>query len=116
MMVGGLKRGQIAAGVLAGGGGKRFGGRPKGLLKAGPGICIMQKQVAELVRSGMEEVIILANDPRPYRAFGPRIVPDLRPGTGPPPDELRPGFPIMRADSEPPFFCPATCPASQRGR
>jgi molybdenum cofactor guanylyltransferase len=83
MTVVALKRNQMAAGVLAGGRGKRLGGRPKGLLKVGPGTCIMEKQVAELARSGMEEVIILTNDPRPYRAIGPRIVPDLRVGTGP---------------------------------
>lgn len=82
-MAGGLKRCKIAAGVLAGGRGKRFGGRPKGLLKVAPGICIMDKQVAELVSSGVEEVIILANDPLPYKPFGPKIVPDLRAGTGP---------------------------------
>lgn len=83
MMITGLKRCNIAAGVLAGGRGKRFGGRPKGLLKVGLGLCIMERQVAELASSGVEEMIILASDPRPYRAFGPRIVPDLRMGTGP---------------------------------
>lgn len=83
MMPAGLKRCQIAAGVLAGGRGKRFGGRPKGLLQVAPGTCIMETQVAELASSGVEEVIILANDPLPYRAFGPNIVPDLRVGTGP---------------------------------
>jgi len=83
MIAGGLKNCQIAAGVLAGGKGKRLGGRPKGLLEAAPGICIMEKQVAELVSSGIEEVIILANDPRPYRSFGPNIVSDLRIGIGP---------------------------------
>ena len=83
MMTGGLKRCQIAAGVLAGGRGKRFGGRPKGLLKVAPGICIMEKQLTELARSGMEEMIILANNPLPYKAFGSKIVPDLRAGTGP---------------------------------
>ncbi len=83
MMAAGLKRCQIAAGVLAGGRGKRFGGRPKGLLKVAPGLCILEKQMAELASSGVAEVIILANHPQPYRAFGPRIVPDLRAGTGP---------------------------------
>jgi molybdopterin-guanine dinucleotide biosynthesis protein A len=83
MMTGGLKRCQIAAGVLAGGRGKRFGGRPKGLLRVAPGICIMEKQLTELARSGMEEMIILANNPLPYKAFGSKILPDLRAGTGP---------------------------------
>ena len=78
-----LRRSQIAAGVLAGGRGKRFGGRPKWLLKVAPGICTMEKQVAELARSGTEEMIILANNPLPYKAFGSKIVPDLRSGTGP---------------------------------
>lgn len=83
MIAWGLKKSQIAAGVLAGGRGKRFGGRIKWFLRVAPGICTMEKQVAELVRSSMEEVIILANDPRPYRAFGPRIVPDLTPERAP---------------------------------
>ena len=42
----------------------------------------MEKQVAELARSGTEEMIILANNPLPYKAFGSKIVPDLRSGTG----------------------------------
>jgi molybdopterin-guanine dinucleotide biosynthesis protein A len=83
MRAGGLKKCQIAAGVLAGGRAERFGGRPKGLLEAAPGICIIEKQVAELASSGLEQVVILANDPLPYRGFGPSIVPDLRAGMGP---------------------------------
>jgi len=83
MIAGGLKKCQIAAGVLAGGRGKRFGGRPKGLLEAAPGICIMERQLAELASSGLEEVVILSNDRQPYQAFGPNIVPDLRTGIGP---------------------------------
>jgi len=83
MVSAGFRRGQIAAAVLAGGKGKRFGRRPKGLWEVAPGISILKKQVAELASSGIEEVIILANDPGPYRGFGPNIVPDLRAGVGP---------------------------------
>jgi molybdopterin-guanine dinucleotide biosynthesis protein A len=43
----------------------------------------LEKQLTELARSGVEEVIILANNPLPYKAFGSKIVPDLRAGTGP---------------------------------
>jgi molybdopterin-guanine dinucleotide biosynthesis protein A len=39
--------------------------------------------MTELASSDLAQVIILANDPQPYRAFGPRIVPDLRAGAGP---------------------------------
>ncbi|MDH7499846.1 MAG: molybdenum cofactor guanylyltransferase [candidate division NC10 bacterium] len=79
----GLQNCQIAAGVLAGGKGRRFGRMPKGLWEVAPGIPILRKQVAELASSGIEEVIILTNDPRPYRGFGRNIVPDLRAGIGP---------------------------------
>jgi molybdopterin-guanine dinucleotide biosynthesis protein A len=33
--------------------------------------------------AGLEDVLLVANDPAPYRRFGRRIVPDLRPGLGP---------------------------------
>jgi len=44
---------------------------------------IIAKQLSEMASAGLDEVIIVANDPQPYRRFGVEIIPDLRPGLGP---------------------------------
>jgi len=73
----------VAAGVLAGGRGRRWGGKRKELLEVAPGVSVIQRVLIELYRAGMEEIIILANNPRPYRLLGVQVMPDLRPHAGP---------------------------------
>ena len=74
---------RIAAVVLAGGKGSRYGGVAKGLLEPSPGVCILEGTIAEIRSSGIERIAISANDADPYAAFGLTVIPDLRPGLGP---------------------------------
>jgi molybdopterin-guanine dinucleotide biosynthesis protein A len=75
--------GKFAAAILAGGKASRYGGAPKGLLEAAPGVSILEKTLREITAAGIKEIIILANEPGPYERFGLPIVPDIRPGIGP---------------------------------
>jgi len=68
--------------ILAGGRASRYGGTAKGLLECG-GVRIIDRLIAEMKSSGVAEIIIIANDPQPYRSCGREIVPDLRTGIGP---------------------------------
>ena len=74
---------RIAAIVLAGGKGSRYGGVAKGLLELSPGVCILERTIAEIRSSGIERIAISANDADPYAAFGLTVIADLRPGLGP---------------------------------
>ena len=73
---------KIVACILAGGKARRLGGMAKGALEEG-GVPIIERLIAELGRAGIEEVIIAANDPNPYRGYGRKIVADLRRDIGP---------------------------------
>lgn len=73
----------IAAAILAGGNALRYGGVAKGFLEAEPGISIIEKELSELGSAGVQEVIIVANDPAPYKALRLAVIPDLRTGIGP---------------------------------
>src|SRR5262249_51342017 len=65
----------VAAAILAGGGGTRMGeGVVKGLLSVG-GERIIDRQLAVL-RPLFAEVVIAANDPEPWVDLGLRVVPD----------------------------------------
>lgn len=77
-----LPRQTPAGAILAGGRASRYGGVAKGLLEC-EGTCIIDRLIAEMNDAGITEIIILANDPEPYRSYGCDIVPDLRPGIGP---------------------------------
>jgi len=61
----------------------RYGGVAKGLIELSPGVCILERAIAEIRSSGVEDVAISANDAGPYAAFGLAVIPDLRPGLGP---------------------------------
>jgi molybdopterin-guanine dinucleotide biosynthesis protein A len=65
----------VAAAILAGGGGTRMGeGVVKALLSVG-GQRIIDRQLAAL-RPLFAEVVIAANDPEPWAGLGVRVVPD----------------------------------------
>jgi len=78
-----LTKARIAAAILAGGGAVRHDGFPKGLLEVAPGMSIIDVEIRQLISSGLENVIIVTNDPESYRHCGAQIIPDLRPGIGP---------------------------------
>ncbi len=73
----------VSGAVLAGGGAARYGGVPKGLLPLRSGTTIIAREIAELRAGGIDDVVIVANDPQPYASAGLRVIPDLRPGKGP---------------------------------
>lgn len=74
---------KVAAAILAGGGAARHSGLSKGLLEVAPGISIIDHEITQLTSAGLDEIIIVANDPEPYRHCGLQIIPDLQPGIGP---------------------------------
>ncbi len=74
---------RLAAAILAGGTAGRYGGAPKGLLEATPGVSILENLIRQLRSSGIDEIAIIANDPDPYSRYGLPVVPDLRTGIGP---------------------------------
>jgi len=76
-------RHRICAAILAGGKARRMGRIPKGILKTSDGTCIVQRLIIELQQAGAEEIVIVANNPIPYRPFGTQIIPDMRRDIGP---------------------------------
>jgi molybdopterin-guanine dinucleotide biosynthesis protein A len=73
----------LCAAILAGGRASRYGGRPKGLLRLPDGVSIIERTIGVIQSAGIEEVLIVANDPSPYEALGHAIVRDRRPDRGP---------------------------------
>jgi molybdopterin-guanine dinucleotide biosynthesis protein A len=73
----------IRGAILAGGRATRYGGAPKGLLEAAPGISIVERLVSELASAGVDDVLIVTNSLRDYRRLGLPLIPDIRPGLGP---------------------------------
>ena len=73
----------IAAAVLAGGKASRFGGIAKGLLPVDGRLSIIQRLTGEIAAAGIDEIVLVANDPRPYSFLGKTVIPDLHPGIGP---------------------------------
>jgi molybdenum cofactor guanylyltransferase len=74
---------RIAGAILAGGKAQRLGGIAKGMLRAGGSLSLIERLVVHLLRAGVEEVVIVANDDRPYTNIGCTIVPDGRIEAGP---------------------------------
>ena len=68
--------------LLAGGRARRLGGLPKGLVRRG-GETLAARSLA-LFRSLFEEVLVVANDPAPWKDLDVRVVPDAIPGKGAP--------------------------------
>ena len=74
---------RIAGAILAGGQALRYGGKAKGLLKAPSGLSIIQHEIRQLNLAGIDEIIIVASDPKPWRDCACNVVIDLRSGVGP---------------------------------
>ena len=74
---------RIAGAILAGGKAQRMGGIAKGMLPLGGSLSLIERLVVHLMRAGVEEIIIVANDDRPYTRIGCAIVPDGRMDAGP---------------------------------
>lgn len=74
---------RIAGVILAGGSARRMGGIPKGMLQVGGHLALVERLIVHVVRSGIEEIVIAANDERPYAHLGRAIVPDRRTDAGP---------------------------------
>lgn len=70
-----------AAAIIAGGKGTRLGGQVKGLLVVG-GQRIVDRQLAAL-RAVFDSLIIVANDPQPWRDTGVAVIADRWPEAGP---------------------------------
>ena len=77
------QRSRILGAILAGGLASRMGGKAKGMLDIAPGLTVAERLLEQFARAGIDDVIISANDPRPYSRLGKVIVPDLRQGAGP---------------------------------
>ncbi|MCL5281913.1 MAG: molybdenum cofactor guanylyltransferase [Planctomycetes bacterium] len=100
---------RIAGAILAGGKAQRMGGIPKGMLgvptaegdphrdesrggtqfgvggpfSAGGSLSLIERLVMHLMRAGVQEIIIVANEGHPYTRIGCAIVPDGRIEAGP---------------------------------
>ncbi len=87
---------RIAGAILAGGKAQRMGGIAKGMLgvpnaricvggplPAGGSPSLIERLVVHIMRAGVDEIIIVANDDRPYMRVGCAVVPDGRADAGP---------------------------------
>lgn len=73
----------LAAAILTGGQAKRYGGTPKGLLRLPDGTTILSRTVNALRNTGLNRILLVANDQTPYRDLGLPMSADDRPGCGP---------------------------------
>jgi len=74
-------RPDVTLGILAGGKGTRLGGVAKGLITV-QGRPVLARLLE--LRGLAAEVLLVADDPTPYAAFGLRAVPDVERGRGAP--------------------------------
>ena len=74
---------RIAGAILAGGKAQRLGGIAKGMLPADGTMSLIERLVVHLLRADLGQIIIVANDDRPYARLGCAIVPDGRIEAGP---------------------------------
>jgi molybdopterin-guanine dinucleotide biosynthesis protein A len=82
-MTGKSKRYVIAGAILAGGNARRAGCIAKGMLKTDSGVSIIEYLINELSCAGISDIVIIANDPKPYQDYGVEIIADIRKGIGP---------------------------------
>ena len=82
-MIAELKKKNIAGAILAGGEAKRLDGVAKGTIEVRNSDCIIERLIKEFYTAGINDIVIVANDSRPYRNSGMKIIPDLRTGNGP---------------------------------
>ena len=73
----------IKGAILAGGKASRMGGISKGMLVDESGQPIIVHLINQMRLAGIEDIVIAANDPAPYRDLGVQTIPDLKQGTGP---------------------------------
>jgi len=73
----------IAAVILAGGNARRLGGIAKGTIEINNGVSIIDKLIKELVKADINNIVISANDSKPYQDYGVQIIPDINVGIGP---------------------------------
>ena len=73
----------IAGAILAGGHARRLGGMAKGTIRADGQLSLIERLVVHMLRCGVEEIVVVANDERPYAHLGCAIVPDQRADAGP---------------------------------
>lgn len=73
----------VKGAILAGGQSRRMGGLPKGTLRCDGGLPLAARLLAEATGSGVEEMVIVANEPRAYAHVLCRIIPDRRINMGP---------------------------------
>jgi molybdopterin-guanine dinucleotide biosynthesis protein A len=73
----------IGAAILAGGRASRLKGMVKGLIKLPGGMTVIERLVNEVQKTGIDDVILCANDGTPYASLGLDTVPDRLPGKGP---------------------------------
>ena len=73
---------RLAAAVLAGGQARRLGGIAKGAIDTG-GVSVVGRLIGQLREVGVDDILIVANEPSPYRDCGVEIIADCRPGHGP---------------------------------
>ncbi len=74
---------QIAGAILAGGNASRMGGIAKGAIQADGDMSLVERLVIHMLRCGIEQIVIVANDSHPYAHIGCDIIPDKRSGAGP---------------------------------
>jgi molybdenum cofactor guanylyltransferase len=74
---------RIAAAILAGGKATRLGGVSKGLLSGGDGKSIVARLIEQAAAAGIDDVIVSANDPRPYQSLNRPIIADHHADIGP---------------------------------
>jgi molybdopterin-guanine dinucleotide biosynthesis protein A len=73
----------ISCAILAGGNASRFNGIAKGTIETRDGVRIIERLIQELHAADINDIVISANDSRPYRNCGVKIIPDIRTGLGP---------------------------------
>ena len=77
------KRCVIAGAVLAGGNACRMQGIAKGTLKLDSGVSIIERLMGGMNQADISDIVIIANDPKPYKDYGVEIIADLRDDIGP---------------------------------
>ena len=73
----------LAGAILSGGRACRYGGAAKGMLQLAGGRTIIDHLADQVRRAGIDQIVLVANDPAPYEACGLEIIPDLHPHEGP---------------------------------
>jgi len=74
---------QIAAAILAGGKATRLGGIAKGTLLDNSGCSIVARLIEQITAAGIADIVISANDARPYQVLNRPIIADRQAGIGP---------------------------------